>query len=289
MALPLLVDIDISGPAAVGLSELDLSRLGNVYLTVTPANVDDTITYIFANFALYSFSVNVTAINDTTLVSALLDAGAVRVFVSRAQLTALAAVDSARIVLAVQSTDNIAEATAGVSTGIYIHKATDTTVVNEWLQSRKSEAPVFVSFDRSLTAATVVAVAKLGATPVIPRAELTTDPAANPTLLSAAEIFTAAVTSDRADGLIATLVVDEQGVALGLVYSSAESVKESLRTGTGVYQSRKRGLWYKGASSGAVQELVKIDADCDQDCLRFFVRQKGAGELYTYWELTSAN
>jgi phosphoribosyl-ATP pyrophosphohydrolase/phosphoribosyl-AMP cyclohydrolase/histidinol dehydrogenase len=73
------------------------------------------------------------------------------------------------------------------------------------------------------------------------------------------------------------LVTDERGIALGLVYSSEKSVSESLRTGSGVYQSRKRGLWYKGESSGDVQELVRVGLDCDSDCLQFVVRQKGRG------------
>jgi phosphoribosyl-ATP pyrophosphohydrolase/phosphoribosyl-AMP cyclohydrolase/histidinol dehydrogenase len=59
------------------------------------------------------------------------------------------------------------------------------------------------------------------------------------------------------------------------VYSSEESVGEALRTQTGVYQSRKRGLWYKGATSGDTQELVRIALDCDNDALKFVVRQKG--------------
>ena len=45
-----------------------------------------------------------------------------------------------------------------------------------------------------------------------------------------------------------------------------------------MYQSRKRGLWYKGASSGDTQELVRVGLDCDNDCLVFVVRQKGRGQ-----------
>ena len=47
--------------------------------------------------------------------------------------------------------------------------------------------------------------------------------------------------------------------------------------GQGVYHSRSRGLWIKGATSGATQELLRIDADCDRDCLRFTVRQQPPG------------
>ena len=78
------------------------------------------------------------------------------------------------------------------------------------------------------------------------------------------ELVGASWISDRADQLIPTVVTDERGIALGLVYSSQESLAESLKTGTGVYQSRKRGLWYKGATSGDTQELVRVSLDCDQ-------------------------
>ncbi len=92
-----------------------------------------------------------------------------------------------------------------------------------------------------------------------------------------ADAIAAPLTSDREDKLWPTVVCDEQGRALGLAYSSPESLREAVRLGAGVYHSRKRGLWVKGASSGATQELLAIDTDCDRDCLRFTVRQSGPG------------
>ncbi|KAF6762292.1 histidinol dehydrogenase-domain-containing protein [Ephemerocybe angulata] len=74
-----------------------------------------------------------------------------------------------------------------------------------------------------------------------------------------------------------TIVATETGHSLGLVYSSNESVKESILTGKGVYQSRKHGLWRKGETSGATQDVVSIRADCDSDSLEFRVVQHGAG------------
>lgn len=79
--------------------------------------------------------------------------------------------------------------------------------------------------------------------------------------------------SDRPDGLWPTVVVDETGHALGLAYSSADSLDEAIETRTGTYLSRSRGLWRKGQTSGATQELIGIDIDCDRDTLRFRVRQ----------------
>jgi phosphoribosyl-ATP pyrophosphohydrolase/phosphoribosyl-AMP cyclohydrolase len=92
-----------------------------------------------------------------------------------------------------------------------------------------------------------------------------------------ADGLTAPLVSDRPDGLWPTVVVDEGGRALGLAWSDAESVREAVRLGRGVYKSRTRGLWVKGESSGNAQELVRVDLDCDRDALRFVVRQGGEG------------
>jgi phosphoribosyl-ATP pyrophosphohydrolase len=95
--------------------------------------------------------------------------------------------------------------------------------------------------------------------------------------LDVADAFAAPLVSDRPDGLWPTLVVDETGHSLGLVYSSAESLRLAVAEGRGIYWSRKRGLWRKGQSSGHTQELLKVEADCDRDALRFTVRQSGPG------------
>jgi phosphoribosyl-ATP pyrophosphohydrolase len=95
--------------------------------------------------------------------------------------------------------------------------------------------------------------------------------------LGLAEAFAAPLRSDRPDGLWPTVVVDERGVALGLCHSDLESLRAALEQGIGAYHSRSRGLWIKGATSGATQELLRVDADCDRDCLRFTVRQQPPG------------
>lgn len=95
--------------------------------------------------------------------------------------------------------------------------------------------------------------------------------------LDLAEAIAAPLRSDRPDGLFPTIVVDERGLALGLAWSSPDSLREAVRRRAGVYQSRSRGLWVKGETSGATQELRRIDLDCDRDALRFVVRQHGPG------------
>jgi phosphoribosyl-ATP pyrophosphohydrolase/phosphoribosyl-AMP cyclohydrolase len=78
--------------------------------------------------------------------------------------------------------------------------------------------------------------------------------------------------------LMPTIIVDELGIALGLVWSNYESIRESINSNSGVYYSRSRGkIWKKGNTSGATQELIRIDRDCDKDTLRFTVKQNGLG------------
>ena len=96
-------------------------------------------------------------------------------------------------------------------------------------------------------------------------------------MLPLAAAFAAPLVSERPDGLWPTVVCDEAGKALGLVWSSLESLERSLETGRGFYQSRSRGLWEKGASSGNTQTLLHVEADCDRDSLRFVVVQAGSG------------
>jgi phosphoribosyl-ATP pyrophosphohydrolase len=75
-----------------------------------------------------------------------------------------------------------------------------------------------------------------------------------------------------------TIVSDESGQALGLVWSNMESLRRAIEERRGIYWSRSRNrLWYKGATSGNVQELLRVDLDCDRDAIRFVVRQAGEG------------
>jgi len=99
--------------------------------------------------------------------------------------------------------------------------------------------------------------------------------------LSLAASIAALMRSDRPDGLWPTVVVDQSGTALGLVYSSPESLGRALEERQGIYHSRRRGVWVKGETSGATQELLAVDVDCDRDTLRFTVRQGEPGFCHT--------
>ncbi|CAG8692792.1 4489_t:CDS:2, partial [Acaulospora colombiana] len=95
---------------------------------------------------------------------------------------------------------------------------------------------------------------RMSVTLVIPTENLTLGDS-NENATNIADAFIAPLASDRADGLFPTVVTSyTNNRCLGLVYSSVASIKESINTGKGVYQSRKHGLWRKGETSGATQE-----------------------------------
>lgn len=85
------------------------------------------------------------------------------------------------------------------------------------------------------------------------------------------------------DGLIAAIAVDAQtSQVLMLAYMNAESLAMTLEKGEAVYWSRSRQeLWHKGATSGAVQKVVEILVDCDQDALLVKVEQVGGAACHS--------
>ena len=92
------------------------------------------------------------------------------------------------------------------------------------------------------------------------------------------DFFKQVLVADRPDGLWSTLIVDPLGIALGLAYSNEESLLYAIENRCGTYWSRSRdGLWIKGETSGATQQLLGIRMDCDRDCLRFMVTQDPPG------------
>lgn len=117
-----------------------------------------------------------------------------------------------------------------------------------------------------------------GVSVVLPTSQLTIS-ASSSNQLNVGDTFTMSLISDRPDGLFPTVVSSylQGGRSLGLVYSSRESIRESIFTGKGVYQSRKHGLWRKGETSGATQDVIRIHVDCDSDALEFSVVQHGSG------------
>ena len=96
--------------------------------------------------------------------------------------------------------------------------------------------------------------------------------------LTLGEAVAAPLTKPLPGGVWPTVVCDELGRTLGLVWSTRESLARAVAERRGIYWSRSRvALWVKGETSGNTQELLRVDLDCDRDALRFTVRQHGVG------------
>ncbi len=78
-------------------------------------------------------------------------------------------------------------------------------------------------------------------------------------------------------GLIPAIVVDgKSGEVLTLAYMNRESLEISIREQRTCFWSRSRQeLWRKGDTSGAVQHIIDITADCDRDALVVRVNKDG--------------
>ncbi|ODQ72100.1 hypothetical protein LIPSTDRAFT_338321 [Lipomyces starkeyi NRRL Y-11557] len=275
MAFPLL---PLLAPSSIA-STPDLSIVGYTLIGPLLNSEDVAITqkYISKNFGLVEFSVQVTSDIEIDDIIALLDAGVDTVFPETGeQATALLeiGVPGSRVVFPGEDYDDV--------NGVYVSSTAAKTELATKLS--KSVLPdgtgnkkLYVTFTSPPTLEQVKQTVALPAIPIIPAESLTTDSASSAGKLSVASIFSSALNTDRSDGYFSTLVVDTQGVALGLVYSSEESIAAAIKSRAGVYQSRKRGLWFKGATSGAVQTLVRLELDCDGDCIKFVVQQAGKG------------
>jgi phosphoribosyl-AMP cyclohydrolase len=79
-------------------------------------------------------------------------------------------------------------------------------------------------------------------------------------------------------GLIPAVVQDaENGEVLMVAWMNRESLDRTLADGRTWFWSRSRQeLWAKGDTSGNVQHVQEIRADCDGDTLLVLVHQDGA-------------
>ena len=78
-------------------------------------------------------------------------------------------------------------------------------------------------------------------------------------------------------GLITAVVQDAAtGQVLMVAWMNRESLDLTLTTGETHFWSRSRGeLWHKGATSGNIQRVVRLWADCDADTLLVQVEPAG--------------
>jgi phosphoribosyl-AMP cyclohydrolase len=81
----------------------------------------------------------------------------------------------------------------------------------------------------------------------------------------------------KGNGLIPVVVQDAESKALlMLAYANEEALEKTLKTGYAHYWSRSRQkLWMKGETSGHMQKIRRVVADCDYDTLLYVVEQKG--------------
>ena len=79
------------------------------------------------------------------------------------------------------------------------------------------------------------------------------------------------------DGLIPAIIQDaETDEVLMMAYMNEKSLKNTIRTGRTCFWSRSRQeLWWKGETSGNIQEVEEIKYDCDGDTLLIKVEQTG--------------
>ena len=72
----------------------------------------------------------------------------------------------------------------------------------------------------------------------------------------------------KSGGLVTVVTQDvASGAVLMVAHADREALEFTLRTGEMHYRSRSRGLWHKGGTSGNVQRVVSLTADCDADAV----------------------
>lgn len=301
MAEYFLVSVDINNlPSSQddGLLLKTISYLHRLHVTATPETQQDAIAFVRNNFNDYMVYCDCTVLESLEDILSLLNNGVAKVFVAYWQMKALVedgllvGHDLGRLIVTFDPSifDGDPDETAtnihskikafspDIPIGIQIQGVHDWKLLDR--MNRMSTTEYYPS--RYITLAhniqnDYIRAAKDGHVAIIPASELTADLERYPDLVPAHLLITSAIRSDRPDGLFPTVVTNENGITLGLVYSNEKSIEVALQTGRGVYHSRRRGLWFKGQESGHTQELIEISMDCDADALRFKVRQIGEG------------
>ncbi|MDY6973853.1 MAG: phosphoribosyl-AMP cyclohydrolase [Thermodesulfobacteriota bacterium] len=87
----------------------------------------------------------------------------------------------------------------------------------------------------------------------------------------------------KGNGLLPVIVQDcKSDKVLMLAYMNDISWNKTLETGEAHYWSRSRKeIWHKGGSSGHIQKIREIYADCDSDTVLLKVEQVGGAACHT--------
>ena len=267
------------------------SFLDRVHLRVTRDNVQRAASFLKEHFGHFATFCDVTAVTKTSDVVSLLDQGALKVVVSYRQAKAVldALEDAGRLIVCIGDATSVTKEAKQELQALLAHAAVGIQANDvhggEWLDAMQKRSKPPCSRYVALAPAPdiwdhYINAIKAGYVPIVPASSLTIDPTGQPHLLSVSRLLTGILHSDRPDGLFPTVVANEHGTCLGLVYSNEKSVETALKLGRGVYYSRSRnGIWIKGDESGDAQDLISIRCDCDADALRFIVRQEGDGAI----------
>lgn len=296
MVFPLVPQTSFEGiESAIKL----VGPIGALLITISSqSSVESVAAYVKKSFGLLQFYADISSVEVTTEDAIkLLDSGVSKLFVTNELANKLVeiGVPAIRLVTVQKSIGSSSQTETDVSGGVFVSESVSEPQVQEAI-AKESKAlsksvleetggakQLYLSVDATDSKAVSAAlklVTEVSVIPVVSVNHLTREHAPEKVekgKIPVADFVLAGLTTDRNDKLYTTLVVDECETALGLVYSSVESIKEAIRTETGVYQSRRHGLWYKGATSGATQTLVSIGLDCDGDCLKFTVKQAAPG------------
>ena len=77
---------------------------------------------------------------------------------------------------------------------------------------------------------------------------------------------TATIDFAKGGGLVTVVAQDaDSGMVLMVAHADADAIARTVETGEMHYMSRTRGPWHKGATSGNIQRVVSLHADCDGD------------------------
>ncbi|KAJ4271590.1 trifunctional histidinol dehydrogenase [Fusarium torreyae] len=268
LPLPFLVSITSPNEQAAndGLSRQEVALLGAPFYETASKDWG-------RSSAGTNVHMDATSLSNPDDVVALLDGGVRTIFVPSETYLEYTEY-GARVIPAVSTLDLSAATENGLLVKDFDVSSSDINMFIQDAQAKKIKSLYLKPTPKTDIEKFMEVAKKSSAIPIIPSTGLTTDKN-DSSRLSLSKVIASYWKSDRSDGLIPTVVTDDAGIALGLAYTSEESILEALRTQTGVYQSRKRGLWVKGLTSGDTQELLRIGLDCDNDTLKFVVNQKG--------------
>ena len=72
----------------------------------------------------------------------------------------------------------------------------------------------------------------------------------------------------KGNGFVSVVAQDaNSGAVLMVAHATRDALERTIATGEMHYTSRTRGLWHKGATSGNIQRVISLTADCDRDAI----------------------